>query len=95
MRKTFKASAIGTIAGSFVTKGTVERTNQVRLVRDGIVVYEGVMASLRRHKDDAKEVREGFECGIVLDGFHDIKDGDQIEAFRIEKIARKLETNAS
>lgn len=86
VRQIFKASGVGTIAGCYVTDGTIERSCQARVVRDGIVVYEGEMASLKRFKDDVKEVKTGFECGIVMESFNDIKEGDQIEAFKmIEK----------
>ena len=80
------ASGVGTIAGCYVTDGTIERSCQARVVRDGIVVYEGEMASLKRFKDDVKEVKTGYECGIVMANFNDIKEDDQIEAFKmIEK----------
>ncbi|MFC1708281.1 translation initiation factor IF-2, partial [Planctomycetota bacterium] len=92
VRKTFKASAIGTIAGCYVTKGKVERQNRIRLVREGIIKYEGDIASLKRVKDDAKEVREGFECGLVVQDYNDVQVGDVLEAFKIEKIARTLAT---
>ena len=86
VRQIFKASGIGTIAGCYVTDGTIERSCKARVVRDGIVVYEGEMASLKRFKDDVKEVKTGYECGIVLENFNDIKEDDQIEAFKmIEK----------
>ncbi len=80
VRETFKISKVGTIAGCFVTNGTIERNSLVRILREGIVVYEGKMASLKRFKDDAKEVREGFECGIMIEKFNDIKEGDVFEA---------------
>ena len=86
VRQIFKASGVGTIAGCYITDGTIERSCKARVVRDGIVVYEGDMASLKRFKDDVKEVKTGFECGIVLENFNDIKEDDQIEAFKmIEK----------
>ena len=86
VRQIFKASGVGTIAGCYVTDGTIERSCQARVVRDGIVVYEGEMASLKRFKDDVKEVKTGYECGIVMANFNDIKEDDQIEAFKmIEK----------
>jgi len=95
VRRIFKISRFGNIAGCFVTDGTVARNHRVRLVRDGVVIHEGRMASLRREKDDAREVREGFECGILIDSFTDVKAGDVIEAFQIEKIARTLDSVAS
>ncbi|MEC9484599.1 MAG: translation initiation factor IF-2 [Candidatus Izemoplasma sp.] len=80
VRDTFKISKVGTIAGCYVTSGTIERNSLVRVIRDGIVVFEGKMASLKRFKDDVKEVRSGFECGIMIERFNDIKVGDVIEA---------------
>ena len=88
VRETFKISKVGTIAGCFVTSGTIERNSLVRILRDGIVVYEGKMASLKRFKDDAKEVREGFECGIMIEKFNDIKEGDVFEASVEREIKR-------
>ena len=89
VRQIFHASGIGTIAGSYVTDGKIIRGTQVRLVRDGIVVYEGQMASLRRFKDDVREVATGYECGIMLEKFNDVKEGDVIEAFSMEEIKRE------
>ncbi len=83
VRQIFKASGVGTIAGCYVTDGEITRDSQVRLVRDGIVVFEGELNSLKRFKDDVKEVKTGYECGIVLENFNDIKENDQIEAFRM------------
>jgi translation initiation factor IF-2 len=91
VRQTFRASRIGTIAGCFVVQGKITRGAKVRLVRDGTIVYDGGIGSLKRFKDDAREVEEGFECGIVLENFHDIKDGDVIEAYETRKVAQKLE----
>ena len=91
IRKVFKASRIGNIAGCFVTKGLVRRNAHVRLARDGIVLWQGDIQSLRRFKDEVDEVRENFECGIKLKGYNDIKEGDLLEAFEIQKIARKLD----
>ncbi|MBQ2678704.1 MAG: translation initiation factor IF-2, partial [Firmicutes bacterium] len=88
VRQTFKASGIGTIAGCYVQDGKFQRSNQVRLIRDGIVVYEGEMESLRRFKDDVKEVNAGYECGIVLKKFNDIKVEDIIEGFTMAEIPR-------
>ena len=88
MRQTFKASGVGTIAGSYVTDGIFERDCQARIVRDGIVIYDGKLASLRRFKDDVKEVRTGYECGFVFENFNDIKEGDQVEAFKMVEIPR-------
>ncbi|MCX6387987.1 MAG: translation initiation factor IF-2, partial [Solirubrobacterales bacterium] len=90
IRQTFKASKIGTIAGSVVTSGRLERGAAARLVRNGLVVYEGTIESLRRFNDDAKEVLEGFECGIVLKDFADVKEGDMIEAYETKQVEREL-----
>jgi translation initiation factor IF-2 len=91
VRDTFRIPKFGTVAGCYIVSGKLTRNAQVRLVRDNVVVYEGKIASLRRFKDDASEVREGFECGVGLENYNDIKPGDYIEAFTIEKIARHLE----
>ena len=89
VRDTFKISKVGTIAGCYVTNGTIERDSLVRVLREGIVVYEGQMASLKRFKDDVKVVREGFECGIMIEKFNDIKVDDIIEASVEREIPRK------
>jgi len=91
VRKVFKSSKLGNIAGCFVEQGIVKRNAQVRLVRDGIVIWEGELGSLRRFKDDVQEVRENFECGIRLKGYNDLREGDQLDVFEIEKIARTLD----
>ena len=88
VRDTFKVPKVGIAAGCMITEGEISRDDQVRLVRDGIVVYEGKIASLRRYKDDVKSVKAGFECGIGLENFQDVKPGDQIEGFRIDQVAR-------
>ena len=88
VRQVFRASGIGTIAGSYVKDGKIQRGAKVRLLRDNIVVYEGELASLRRYKDDVREVASNFECGIMLNKFSDIKEGDIIEAFVMEEIKR-------
>ena len=90
VRETFKIPKIGTVAGCFVSDGTIPRTARVRVVRDGVEVYEGVIGSLKRFKDDVREVREGYECGINVEGFNDVKVGDVIEAYKIEEIQRTL-----
>ncbi|MDD2481162.1 MAG: translation initiation factor IF-2 [Lutispora sp.] len=89
VRATFKASSIGTIAGCYVTDGKINRNNEVRIVRDGVVIHEGKISSLKRFKDDAKEVNTGFECGISIERFNDIKEEDVIESFTIEAVPRK------
>ena len=88
VRQTFKVSGIGTIAGAYVTDGKIARNAEIRLVRDGIVVHEGKIDSLKRFKDDAKEVSDGFECGIGIEKFNDVKEGDVIECFIMEEIKR-------
>lgn len=88
VRQTFKASGIGTIAGSYVLDGTFERDCSVRITRDGIVIFDGPLASLKRFKDDVKEVRAGYECGFVFQNFNDIKEGDLVEAFKMVEIPR-------
>jgi translation initiation factor IF-2 len=90
IRQTFRVPKLGVIAGCYLTKGTIRRNSLVRLIRDGVVVYEGRVASLRRFKDDVAEVREGFECGIALENFQDVKEGDVIEAFEVEEFARQI-----
>ncbi len=90
IRQVFKSSKVGTIGGAKVKKGTITRSNQIRVVRDSVVVFEGKLASLKRFKDDVREVKEGFECGVAVDGFNDLQPGDLIEAFHIEKTATKL-----
>ncbi|MEA2349212.1 MAG: translation initiation factor [Thermoleophilaceae bacterium] len=91
VRATFKASRVGTIAGCYVTDGTIRRGAAVRLVRDGTVVYTGRIGSLRRFQDDVREVQSGFECGVVLENFADVKEGDVIEAFETRQVERELE----
>ncbi len=85
VRQTFKVSGVGTIAGCYVQDGKMQRNEKVRIVRDSIVVFEGDLSSLKRFKDDAKEVNEGFECGVTLDKFADVKEGEVFEAFRLEE----------
>ena len=89
VRETYTVSKLGTIAGSYVLEGVVKRSSSVRLIRDNIVIYEGELASLKRFKDDAKEVKLGFECGIMIDGYNDIKVDDIIEAYEMVEIKRK------
>lgn len=89
VRQTFKASGVGTIAGAYVQDGIFERNCSVRLIRDGVVVFDGPLASLRRFKDDVKEVRAGYECGFVFENYNDIKEGDQVEAYKMVETERK------
>jgi translation initiation factor IF-2 len=90
VRATFRASRVGTIAGCHVTEGTVRRGGRVRLVRDGTVVYDGRIGSLRRFKDDVREVTAGLECGIVLENYADVKEGDVIEAYDTRQVEQTL-----
>jgi len=90
VRQIFRASRVGTIAGSYVTEGTITRGSKVRLVRDGTVVWDGEIASLRRFNEDAREVATGFECGIVLRDFADVKEGDVLETYATRQVSREL-----
>ncbi len=88
VRQTFKVPGVGTIAGCYVTQGKIQRNAEIRLVRDGIIIHEGKISSLKRFKDDAKEVGENFECGIGIEDFNDIKEGDTMECFIMEEVKR-------
>ncbi|MGA7160501.1 MAG: translation initiation factor IF-2 [Bacteroidota bacterium] len=90
VRETFKVPKIGTIAGCYVTDGKIARNNKVRLLRDGVAIFNGTFASLKRFKDDVREVEQGFECGVGLENFNDIKVGDIIEAYKVIETKRKL-----
>jgi translation initiation factor IF-2 len=90
----FKVSKVGTIAGCMVRSGTIQRTAKARVMRDGVVVYAGALSSLKRFKDDVREVREGLECGIGIENFNDMKVGDRIESFRMEEVKRTLQPAA-
>jgi translation initiation factor IF-2 len=90
VRDTFKITKVGTIAGCYVSDGVIERSQKARLIRDGIVIYDGDFSSLKRFKDDVREVREGFECGIGIANFNDVKVGDVIECYGVEEVARTL-----
>lgn len=90
VREVFSIPKVGTIAGSFITEGKIQRNNNVRLVREGKVIYTGKLSSLKRFKDDAKEVASGFECGIGIENYNDVKVGDIVEAFTVEEVARNL-----
>ncbi|TDT61566.1 translation initiation factor IF-2 [Fonticella tunisiensis] len=89
VRATFKVSSVGTIAGCYVEEGKINRNNDVRVIRNGIVIYEGKISSLKRFKDDVREVAAGYECGITIERFNDIKEGDIIEGYTMEKVERK------
>jgi translation initiation factor IF-2 len=90
VREVFKISKVGTVAGCMVTDGTIKRNNQIRLIRDGIVVYTGEIGALKRFKEDVNEVKNGFECGISIKNFNDIKTGDVVEGFEQREIKRTL-----
>ncbi|MDD5132141.1 MAG: translation initiation factor IF-2, partial [bacterium] len=94
VRQVFKLPKGGVIAGSYINEGLIQRTANVRLVRDNVVIFEGKLSSLRRFKDDVKEVAAGFECGIGIENFNDLKAGDSIEAYKLEKVMRKLDANS-
>jgi translation initiation factor IF-2 len=89
IRQTFKVSKVGTIAGSYVTDGKITRDSGIRLIRNGVVTFEGNIDALKRFKDDVKEVAQGYECGITIKNFNDVKEGDIIEAYVMEEIERK------
>ena len=88
VRELFKISRVGTIAGSMVIKGEIKRNGSVRVIRDSIVVYTGRIAGLRRFKDDVKEVKEGYDCGITIENYNDVKVGDRLECFVMEETER-------
>lgn len=90
LRKIFRSSKAGTIGGGMVIKGQVKRTNPVRVIRDNIIVHEGKLGALKRFKDDVREVQEGYECGVSFQKFNDLREGDIIESYRIDKVAAKL-----
>ena len=90
VQRTFVISRVGTIAGCRVLSGTIQRNCRVRVIRENRIIGDYAIDSLKREKDDAREVREGLECGIKLAGFNDIKEGDVLEAYKIEEIARTL-----
>jgi translation initiation factor IF-2 len=91
IREIYKVSKIGTIAGCYVTDGHVKRESKVRVLRDNVVIYDGELSSLKRFKDDVKEVKSNFECGLSIKNFNDIKVGDVVEPYEIVKVARKLQ----
>jgi translation initiation factor IF-2 len=90
IRQVFKISKVGTVAGCYVLDGVVRRGAQVRLLRDNVVVWTGELDSLKRFKDDAREVKAGFECGLSLKNYNDIQEKDQLEVFEIQEVARTL-----
>jgi translation initiation factor IF-2 len=88
VRQIFRASRIGTIAGCMVTQGVIQRNAQVRVVRDGTIVHDGRIDTLKRFQDDAREVAQGFECGLTLENFNDLKEGDVLEVYAVKEVAR-------
>jgi translation initiation factor IF-2 len=90
VRTLFRVPRVGVIAGSYVTRGTIVRNARARVVREGVVVYDGRVGSLKRFKDDVREVSEGFECGIGIENFNDVKEGDIIETYEVREVAREL-----
>jgi translation initiation factor IF-2 len=90
VRETFDITRVGTIAGCYVLDGIIKRSSKIRVIRDGIVIHTGTLGSLKRFKDDVREVKNNYECGLNIDKFNDIKMGDIIEAFEEVEVARKL-----
>jgi translation initiation factor IF-2 len=90
VRQVFHISKVGTIAGCYVTEGMIKRSSSVRVLRNNVVVHSGELDSLKRFKDDAKEVKSNFECGLSLKGYNDLEVGDQLEVFEIVEVARAL-----
>ena len=90
IRQVFRATKIGTIAGCYVLEGVIKRSSRARLLRNNVVVWDGELESLKRFKDDVKEVRSNFECGLSLRGNNDIQEGDQLEVYEIQEVARSL-----
>jgi len=90
IRKIYKISKVGTIAGCMVLEGVIKRGARVRLLRDQVVIHDGELDSLKRFKDDAREVKAGFECGLSLKNYNDIKEGDQLEVYEVVEVARTL-----
>ena len=88
VRQTIKVPGVGIIAGCYIQDGKITRQSQIRIVRDGIVIFEDKISSLRRFKDDVREVAEGYECGVGIEKFNDIREGDTLEAFIMEEVAR-------
>ena len=90
MRDVFKITKVGTVAGCYVREGKMTRNTKIRLIRDGIVIYSGALGSLKRFKDDVKEVTNGYECGLNIDNFNDIQPGDIIEGYTEVEVKKKL-----
>jgi translation initiation factor IF-2 len=90
VRDVFRISKVGTIAGAYVTDGVVERKSKIRVIRDGVVMHSGTLESLKRFKDDVKEVSKGYECGLQIHNYNDIEVGDYLEVYKEEEVKRKL-----
>jgi translation initiation factor IF-2 len=90
IRQVFRISKVGTVVGCYVLEGQIKRNAQVRVIRAGVVIHTGELDSLKRFKDDVKEVKAGFECGLSLKNFNDLNEGDQLEAFEVVEVARTL-----
>jgi translation initiation factor IF-2 len=90
VRQTFRVPKVGTVAGCYVLEGVVRRNARVRVLRDNVVIYEGELDSLKRFKEDVREVKAGYECGLSIKNFQDIKEGDQIEVYEVKEVARTL-----
>ena len=88
VRETFKVPKVGTVAGCYITEGEISRDDKVRIVRNGTIIFEGTIASLRRFKDDVKSVKQSYECGIGINGYQDIKVGDTIEGYTVKEVER-------
>ena len=84
----FKYSKVGTIAGVMVTSGLIKHNSRVRVIRDGVIIYDGTISSVQRGKDSVKEVKNGFECGLTIDGYNDIKEGDAFETYEMVEVKR-------
>ena len=95
VRETFKVSKVGTIAGCYVTDGKIDRNNPIRIIREGVVIYDGHIDALKRFKDDVREVTSGYECGISIKNYNDIKVGDNFESYKITEEKRTLEDSAN
>ena len=91
IRASFKVPKVGKIAGSYVLEGTIRRNGKIRLIRDGVVYWDGTLSSLKRFKDDAREVTNGFECGMSFTNFHDFKEGDHVECYEIVEEKRHFD----
>jgi len=88
VRQTFKVSRLGTIAGCMVTSGTIVRGSQVRIVREGTIVHDGRIGTLKRFQEDVREVAQGFECGLTIENYNDVKEGDVLEVYTVREVAR-------